>query len=642
MAWIHNLKISYKFGLIGLLMLLLSLPPTGLLLHQELRTMQSTSAEHAGVQPLGDLLTLLRLTQIHRGLSTHWLGGNADLAASREARATEVDQAVEKLRGAGALYPGGVLAERQQAVQQQWQALRQAVADKAIDGPTAFARHTALVATQLALLGDVADRSGLMLDPEGETYYLMAAVVEPLPRISELLGQTRALGALYLQRGAIGPSEKAGLQALLDQLTQASAQAGRFMRNAAALDPALAQRLAAARRDADQAVQAAALLVRSQVLDAAALSAPSDDYFRAMTGHIDLQFKLVQASFDLLKDALEQRVQSTRQRMIGVLVGVLITGLLVAALMLQIVRSTRRTLASAQAASEALARGELDHPMQVHSRDEIGHMAATLGRAMQALASMVREIQSTAESVGTASAQIAAANNDLSARTEQTAANLQQAASAMEQLHATVRNNAESARQASTLSGQSSEVAASGGALVGQVVATMADITQNAGKIADIIGVIDGIAFQTNILALNAAVEAARAGEQGRGFAVVAAEVRSLAQRSAGAAREIKTLINHSLNTVHGGAALVGQAQQTMGEIVTQARQVSGLISDISSASREQTDGIGQVNQAVTDLDQATQQNAALVEESAAAADSLQQQAQRLVQAMSRFRVSAA
>ena len=642
MAWIHNLKISYKFGLIGLLMLLLSLPPTGLLLHQELRTMQSTSAEHAGVQPLGDLLTLLRLTQIHRGLSTHWLGGNADLAASREARATEVDQAVEKLRGAGALYPGGVLAERQQAVQQQWQALRQAVADKAIDGPTAFARHTALVATQLALLGDVADRSGLMLDPEGETYYLMAAVVEPLPRISELLGQTRALGALYLQRGAIAPSEKAGLQALLDQLTQASAQAGRFMRNAAALDPALAQRLAAARRDADQAVQAAALLVRSQVLDAAALSAPSDDYFRAMTGHIDLQFKLVQASFDLLKDALEQRVQSTRQRMIGVLVGVLITGLLVAALMLQIVRSTRRTLASAQAASEALARGELDHPMQVHSRDEIGHMAATLGRAMQALASMVREIQSTAESVGTASAQIAAANNDLSARTEQTAANLQQAASAMEQLHATVRNNAESARQASTLSGQSSEVAASGGALVGQVVATMADITQNAGKIADIIGVIDGIAFQTNILALNAAVEAARAGEQGRGFAVVAAEVRSLAQRSAGAAREIKTLINHSLNTVHGGAALVGQAQQTMGEIVTQARQVSGLISDISSASREQTDGIGQVNQAVTDLDQATQQNAALVEESAAAADSLQQQAQRLVQAMSRFRVSAA
>ena len=642
MAWIHNLKISYKFGLIGLLMLPLSLPPTGLLLHQELRTMQSASAEHAGVQPLGDLLTLLRLTQLHRGLSTNWLGGNADLAASREARATEVDQAVEKLRGAGALYPGGVLAVRQQAVQQQWQALRQAVADKAIDGPTAFARHTALVSTQLALLGDVADRSGLMLDPEGETYYLMAAVVEPLPRISELLGQTRALGALYLQRGAIVPSEKAGLQALLGQLTQASAQAGRFMRNAAALDPALAQRLAAARRDADQAVQAAALMVRSQVLDAAALSAPSDDYFRAMTGHIDLQFKLVQASFDLLKDNLEQRVQSTRQRMIGVLVGVLITGLLVAALMLQIVRSTRRTLASAQAASEALARGELDHPMQVHSRDEIGHMAATLGRAMQALASMVREIQSTAESVGTASAQIAAANNDLSARTEQTAANLQQAASAMEQLHATVRNNAESARQATTLSGQSSEVAASGGALVGQVVATMADITQNAGKIADIIGVIDGIAFQTNILALNAAVEAARAGEQGRGFAVVAAEVRSLAQRSAGAAREIKTLINHSVNTVHGGAALVGQAQQTMSEIVTQARQVSGLISDISSASREQTDGIGQVNQAVTELDQATQQNAALVEESAAAADSLRQQAQRLVQAMSRFRVSAA
>ena len=640
MAWIHNLKISYKFGLIGLLMLLLSLPPTGLLLHQELRTMQSTSAEHAGVQPLGDLLTLLRLTQIHRGLSTHWLGGNADLAASREARATEVDQAVEKLRGAGALYPGGVLAERQQAVQQQWQALRQAVADKAIDGPTAFARHTALVATQLALLGDVADRSGLMLDPEGETYYLMAAVVEPLPRISELLGQTRALGALYLQRGAIGPSEKAGLQALLDQLTQASAQAGRFMRNAAALDPALAQRLAAARRDADQAVQAAALLVRSQVLDAAALSAPSDDYFRAMTGHIDLQFKLVQASFDLLKDALEQRVQSTRQRMIGVLVGVLITGLLVAALMLQIVRSTRRTLASAQAASEALARGELDHPMQVHSRDEIGHMAATLGRAMQALASMVREIQSTAESVGTASAQIAAANNDLSARTEQTAANLQQAASAMEQLHATVRNNAESARQASTLSGQSSEVAASGGALVGQVVATMADITQNAGKIADIIGVIDGIAFQTNILALNAAVEAARAGEMGRGFAVVATEVRGLAKRSADASKEIKDLIQTSQIQVENGTRKVQSITHVIDQVMKTADSLKGQVEQISTEStvqaRHMTDMVG----AVTELESRNDDNVDLVNGMRDSSKELHEMARLLTDNVAAFKIS--
>ena len=642
MAWIQNLKIAHKFGLIGLLMLLPSLPSTGLFLHQQLSAMQTADAERDGVQPLGALLTLLRLTQLHSGLSTNWLGGNAGLTANREARATEVDQAVDKLIGATAIYPGGALAERQQALRSQWLALRQAVADKAIDGPTAFTRHTALVATQLALLGDVADRSSLMLDPEGDTYYLIAAVVEPLPRITELLGQARALGALYLKRGAITPGEAAGLQALLDQLAQAANQSGRFMGNAGALDPAIAQRLAAARRDADQAVQAAALLVRTQVLQAAALSAPPDDYFKAMTGHIDPQFKLVQASLDLLKDRLTERAQSTRRWMIGVLVGVLLIGLLVTVLMLQIVRGTLRTLASAQAASDALACGELDHPVQLHSRDEIGHLAATLGQAMRALAGMVREIQSTAESVGTASAQIAAANNDLSTRTEQTAANLQQAASAMEQLHATVRNNAESARQATTLSGQSSAVAASGGALVGQVVDTMADITQSAGKIADIIGVIDGIAFQTNILALNAAVEAARAGEQGRGFAVVAAEVRSLAQRSAGAAREIKALIQHSVGTVHSGAALVGQAQQTMGEIVTQTRQVSGLVSDISTASREQTDGIGQVNQAVAQLDQATQQNAALVEESAAAADSLQQQAQRLVQAMSRFRVSVA
>ena len=641
MAWIQDLKIAHKFGVIGLLMLLLSLPPTGLLLQQQWRSLQTAQAEHGGVKPIGDLLNLVRLTQIHRGLSVGWLGGNAGMADQREARAGELDQALARVLESTRLYPGGTLAERQQAVRTQWGALRQAVSDKAIDSPAAYAQHTALVAQQLAMIGDLADRSHLMLDPEGNTYYLMAAVIDPLPRVSELLGQTRALGALYLKRGAITPGEKAGLQAVLDQLTQGSAQITRFMDNAGALDSALAQRLTPARRQAEQALQSAVTLIKVQLLEPATPSAPSDEYFKTMTAHIDGQFKLVNASFELLGERLSERVAGTRAWIVGELSGVLLTALLVAGLMVQIVRSTRRTLASAQAASEALARGELDHPLQVHGRDEIGQLAATLGGAMQALASMVREIQSTAASVGSASAQIAAANNDLSARTEQTAANLQQAASAMEQLHATVRNNAESARQATTLSGQSSAVAASGGVLVGQVVATMADITQSAGKIADIIGVIDGIAFQTNILALNAAVEAARAGEQGRGFAVVAAEVRSLAQRSAGAAREIKTLINHSVSTVQSGAALVGQAQQTMGEIVTQARQVSGLVSEISIASREQTDGIGQVNQAVTQLDQATQQNAALVEESAAAADSLQQQAQRLVQAMSRFRVSA-
>ncbi|WP_235582356.1 methyl-accepting chemotaxis protein, partial [Rhizobacter sp. Root16D2] len=232
-------------------------------------------------------------------------------------------------------------------------------------------------------------------------------------------------------------------------------------------------------------------------------------------------------------------------------------------------------------------------------------------------------------------------NQDLSARTEQTASNLQQAASSMEQLTGTVKQSADSARQANQLASSAAEVAARGGSVVAQVVTTMDEINASSKKINDIIGVIDGIAFQTNILALNAAVEAARAGEQGRGFAVVASEVRSLAQRSAQAAKEIKGLIGASVDRVEAGSRLVADAGTTMNEIVGSVQRVSDIIGEITAASSEQSDGIGQINTTVTQLDQMTQQNSALVEESAAAAESLRDQAQRLSQAVGAFRFEA-
>ncbi len=243
------------------------------------------------------------------------------------------------------------------------------------------------------------------------------------------------------------------------------------------------------------------------------------------------------------------------------------------------------------------------------------------------------------DSIGTASAEIASGNHDLSHRTEQAASNLQRTASNMEQLTSTVRQSAHAAREASQMATSAAAVAARGGEVVGQVVSTMDDINHSARKIADIIGVIDGIAFQTNILALNAAVEAARAGEQGRGFAVVASEVRSLAGRSAEAAKEIKSLIQTSVEKVESGASLVQHAGQTMAEIVSSVQGVSQTINAITSAVSEQSDGIGEINTAVGQLDQMTQQNAALVEQSAAAASSLQDQAQRLSQAVSVFRL---
>jgi len=268
-----------------------------------------------------------------------------------------------------------------------------------------------------------------------------------------------------------------------------------------------------------------------------------------------------------------------------------------------------------------------------------GSLLAGLQAMVQSVRNTVIQVRNSTDSIGTASAEIATGNQDLSSRTEQTASNLQQAASSMEQLTGTVKQSADSARHANQLASSAAEVAARGGVVVQQVVTTMDEINASSKKISDIIGVIDGIAFQTNILALNAAVEAARAGEQGRGFAVVASEVRSLAGRSAAAAKEIKGLIGASVEKVEGGAKLVADAGATMNEIVNSVKRVSDIIGEITAASAEQSEGIGQVNSSVSQLDQMTQQNAALVEQSAAAAESLKAQATSLAQVVSTFRL---
>jgi len=290
------------------------------------------------------------------------------------------------------------------------------------------------------------------------------------------------------------------------------------------------------------------------------------------------------------------------------------------------------------AAAEAVSAGDLASPLEVPRGAEASVMAG-MARMQQSLAHIVGQVRQSSDSIATGSAQIATGNADLSQRTEEQASNLQQTAASMEELTSTVKQNSDTARQANQLASSASQAATQGGVVVSQVVGTMEEITASSRKIADIISVIDGIAFQTNILALNAAVEAARAGEQGRGFAVVAGEVRNLAQRSAEAAKEIKGLIGQSVSKVEAGSKLVDDAGKSMADIVVQVKRVNDLIAEISSASIEQSSGISQVGDAVAQLDQVTQQNAALVEQSAAAADSLKQQAANLAEVVSVFKL---
>ena len=325
--------------------------------------------------------------------------------------------------------------------------------------------------------------------------------------------------------------------------------------------------------------------------------------------------------------------------LVGVVVlGVLLTGVLA----WQLYTTIKNSLASIRDTLEDVSQSlDLTHQIKIERMDEIGHTAVAFNKLLEQIAGVIETVRSSTSAVGTASQQIAAGTGDLSQRTSSQAAALEQTSASMEQLTSTVGQNADNARQANQLARSASDVAAQGGSVVEQVVVTMGSINESSRKIVDIISVIDGIAFQTNILALNAAVEAARAGEQGRGFAVVATEVRNLAQRSAAAAKEIKALIDDSVEKVGSGTKLVEQAGSTMHEVVSSIKQVTDIVGEISAATQEQNDGIAQVHRAVTQMDETTQQNSALVEQTAAAAQTMREQADTLERAVSAFKINA-
>ncbi|MGI4720616.1 MAG: methyl-accepting chemotaxis protein [Janthinobacterium lividum] len=424
-------------------------------------------------------------------------------------------------------------------------------------------------------------------------------------------------------------SDQAGMDAVDKTITAAW---GDYDRATGVLEPmlqmaetkAIMARLAAARAKAEPLIAKALQMARANQLDEGQAFLVSD------------VIPAVNAWQDAIAEMIDAQNASARMLLVAVGVTALV---LAAAIGFLISRSITRPMARAVEVARTVAAGDLTSAIEVSSTDETGQLLAALKDMNASLRKIVGEVRGGTDTIATASSEIAMGNLDLSARTEQQAGSLEETASSMEELTSTVKQNADNARQANGLAQTASSVARRGGAVIADVVTTMGAIKESADKIVDIIGVIDSIAFQTNILALNAAVEAARAGEQGRGFAVVASEVRTLAQRSASAAREIKALIDTSVANVGEGSRQVGQAGETMDEIVRSVARVTDIMGEISMASREQEMGIEQINQAIGEMDTVTQQNAALVEEAAAAAQSLQEQSARLAQVVSVFRL---
>jgi methyl-accepting chemotaxis protein len=621
-SWIDRLSLRHKFSLLALLGLLGMAVPAAVAVWESWASWQELNEEVRGLAPSEELLKLIKVTQEHRGLSNGVLNGNAAQESARQQKQSKVAELMTQVGLALQAQNAPDLFKRAQGMQTQWQTLAEEVAHKRVPAPASLQRHTELVNQELILLDDVLDHSGLSLDADANSYHMIMATFRDLPRMIERMGLARAKGMAMLSTGDIDASSSAVLRGHLEAGQVHGLDVDRGLgKTGLDQDPA-ARGLLDIWKRAQQAQTQEHELVRN-VADGRQME--PQEYFQQMTGFIGAQFAISDAVLKSLQQRLVERKAAEVARLTVVVLVILgLAGL---------------CIVLAGRAARALARGDLSVRLHTSAKDELGDMVRAMSEAMGGLRQLVAQIREASSAVAQAAGEIAQGNQDLSQRTEGQASSLQQTAASMDEISAMVRVNSGTAQKANTLAQQASSGAGQSGDTFREVVGKMADIRDASRRIAEINAVIDGIAFQTNILALNAAVEAARAGEQGRGFAVVAGEVRTLAQRSANAAREIKSLISQSSDTVEAGYQLAETTGDNIQALVERVVEVSQLMANLAAGNEQQQLGIEQVNQAVNHLDQGTQQNAALVEESSAAAISLRQQALRLQASISHFKL---
>jgi methyl-accepting chemotaxis protein-1 (serine sensor receptor) len=604
-------------------------------LHLSIQSIQEAHAERQGLHIVDAAWGFMRQVQQRRVAAVAALTGGPEARAAAEAAQAQAQAQFALVMQAAAQADRLDIGLETRRLQERWTRLQGLTGNET----RVFEAHTEMVEHAMAYIGDVADRSSLALDPERASYYLIDAITGALPRLAEQASRATALGTKVITNGAFSSAgEQAGLAALGEQVRESFGAAGRNIAIVMRVAPDYKTRVEAA--DAQlSGMDAFQRTLKDRLLDAAGITIGGPSFTSEAAAAADALAEANRAFSLMSAEMLDHRIRvaTLRLAVLGALAAVTVSVALY--LFAGFSRGMRQDVEQVGAMVEAIHAGDLRAQLSVTGRDELSDVKRHLLSLVLHWQETIRGTRHGAEQVLVAAQQIAQGNNDLSQRTESQASSLQQTAASMHQLTSMVTRNAGSAGNASQMAGEASRIAVDGGKTVGRLRETMTAIQGDSRRIADIVGVIDGIAFQTNLLALNAAVEAARAGEQGRGFAVVAAEVRTLSQRTSASAREIKTLISQSTERVENGTAQAGDAGRTMEHIVAAVHRVTDLMDEIHRGSAEQSTGIAQVNQAVLQMEEVTQQNAALVEEAAAAADALRGQAAQMERSVAAFQL---